>query len=334
MTQFPTNPMFWYGSFSGLWVYYAVPYDLANDYLANMTKGSNDKAPFTAFRFMDDPKNPVALVNLNFMNYGAHSGINEPTAYEDILTPFVPTKEQPDPPSLGVEPATEVELSIIAYPTARAAQIPDASPSDPKKPFSVQDFILGNDLTKTLGPFRLFVPCDDRIAVYWGIKNFGEKKFMTHVYPYNIPCPNNFTGTKIWNFTIPGDVQELKPAYDPINNTCTPNILQMTVDLSCFVPSASNPSEILDYSMMSDGKGGQRPIGSRRNIFGNFNSYVFSPGSQPTFPYTIGTSQGTNAQAMISALQKLLGPNRKSVAAQVFQTQPVIAESGTYYVDV
>lgn len=330
MTQFPNSAMFWYGSFSGLWVYYAVDYDLANKYLASVSKDSKGNVSFTAFPFhieVGNSTHKVALVNLNFMNYGAHSGVNEPTAYEDILKPL-PSDKDYMPPSLGVEPATETEFSIIAYPTVRAAQIPGPS-------FKISDFVSGKDLTKTLGPFRLFVPCDDRIAVFWGIRNFGENKFMTHPYPYNIPCLNN-PGVNIWNFTIPGDAEEARPTYDPASHTCTPNILHMTIDLSKLVPSSSNPSEILDYSMYKH-KTSEilRPIGSRRNIFGNFNSYVFSDKSAPHhYKFKIGSSQGTHARAMIGALQKLLGADPQPVAAQVFQTQPVVAESGNFYVDV
>lgn len=325
--QFPLGfadlPPFWYGSFSGLWVYYKVPLKLAQAYLDQFTKTS--KGPgFTAFAFEND----TALVNLNFMSYGAHTGQNDPRAYYDIQKPMNPATD-PMPFGFGVEPATETELSIIAYPTARVAQIPDST-------FAAADFVAGNDHTKTLGAFRLYVPCDDRIAVYWGSLHFGENKFMTYPYPYIAPSPNGFPSPNnpnctLWDFTIPGGFGEPGYAYDPNNNTCTPFILRLQIDVSNLVPAASNPSEILDYSMWKDTDGTVRPIGSRRNIFGNFSSYVFS---QSNSPQVSSLQIGNSTHPMVQDFAKLVGNGTQPYAAQVFQTQPVIAESGTYYVDV
>jgi hypothetical protein len=326
MNQFPLKfsdvPPFWYGSFAGIWIYYAVPYAMAQALLQQQTSAGGP-ATFTAFPFVDPASGQsVALVNLNFMNYGAHSGTNDPNAYMQILKPVDPT-EKNFPPFLGVEPATETELSIVAYPTARAAQIPDSS-------FSIADFIAGNDHTKTLGVFRLFVPCDDRIAVYFGVNHFGENKFMTHPYPYNIPALNN-AGVTEWDFTIPGAVEEPGYHLDPKSNTWSPFIVRVTIDVSNLTPDSSNPSEILDYSMWKDSTGATRPIASRRNIFGSFNSYVLTPAKQPAAQ---SFALGNSTSPMLPVLAKLLGSTPTACAVQIFQSQPVIAESGPFYVDV
>lgn len=326
MDQFPLKfsdvPPFWYGSFAGVWLYYSVPYALAQAVLTEFSRSSTGGAAFTAFEFKDPVSgDSVALVNLNFMNYGAHSGTNDPNAYQQILKPIDPASKD-FPPFLGVEPATETELSIVAYPTARVAQIPDAS-------FAISDFIAGNDHTKTLGVFRLFVPCDDRIAVYFGVNHFGENKFMTHPYPYNIPGLNNGDVTG-WNFTIPGAVEEQGYHQDPKTQVWSPFIADIEIDVSNLKAGSSNPAEILDYSMWTDSSGAARAIGSRRNIFGNFSSYMLAATSPPLkHRLTLGNS----TSPMVQVLAKLLGTTPSPCAVQVFQSQPVIAESGPYYAD-
>jgi hypothetical protein len=336
MSAFPTPPEkfppFWYGTYSGLWIYYQVDWKLAQAILGKFTDTGNGPG-FTAFPFWDkDYQNgnePFALVCLNFMAYGAQSGSNDPRAYEQILDPLTPPFD-PDngPPGFGMEPASETELSVIAIPTARARQAPG-------KDFTAQAFLAGSDHTKTLGPFRLFVPCDDRIAVFWGTLNFGENKFMTRPFIYSIPSPNNLNPatmqlTSGWSFVIPGAIEEPNYAYYPKTQTCSPFILQASIDCTGFEALLGNPSEILDYSMWTEPGGAKRPVGSRRNMFGTFSTWLFTSQQQPKYSYTLGNS----SHPMLQTLGELLGTAPKPFAAQVFQTQPVISESGTYYVDL
>lgn len=329
-----TFPPFWYGTYSGLWIYYRIDWALAQQMLAKFTQGSGGEATFTAYSFTDQSyKNgaePFALVVLNFMAYGAQSGSNDPRAYQELLTPLTyPLNMNDPPPGFGVESASETELSIIAYPTARAAQ-------RPQEGFTAEDFIAGNDHTKTLGPFRLFVPCDDRVAVFWGTLLFGENKFMTWPFVYTIPSPNNLTdpGGMVpatgWDFTIPGSIEEPKHSYDPVTRVCSPSILQVSIDVSGLEARLGNASEILDYSMWTDETGERRPIGSRRNMFGAFSTCLLTGQSpQPKYSYALGNS----SHAMVGVLRELLGASPSPWAVQVFQTPPVIAESGTFYAD-
>lgn len=310
----PFNPPFWYGSFSGLWVYYLV--DLAKLNAALPLKG-------TAFRAYDFGGGK-GLVNINLMNYAGHSGQNDPQAYVDILKPVNPLLPTP-PASLGVEPSNECEVNIVSYPFARTAQTPVG--------LSVADFIAGNDHTKTLGNYRLFVPCDDRIAVYWGANNFGENKVMTHPFLYNVPSLNNTpstgsNGQSAWFFTVPGTVQEAF-SFNSAQFNCNPFMFQMNFDCSNVEAVTSNPAEIIDYSLVMD-KAGLRPVGSRRNMFGSFKTYDFS-GNAPKFAQlTIGNS----THPLVALMNTLLGSTPTPVAAQIFNSQPVIAESGLYYVDL
>ncbi|MBL0374594.1 hypothetical protein JJB09_21515 [Rhizobium sp. KVB221] len=313
----PFNPPFWYGSFAGLWVYYVVDVNKLNSALASQT---------TSFRAFDFGGGK-GLVNINFMTYAGHSGENDPQAYIDILKkpedPLNPSASSP--PSLGVEASNECEFSIVCYPQARQAQVPFG--------LSVADFIAGNDHTKTLGSYRMAVPCDDRIAVYWGKKNFGETKVMTHPFLYNVPTPNNTpaggqVGQTAWLFTVPGTVDE-GFEFNSKNFTCAPFMFSLNLDCSTSPSFPCNASEIVNYSTYPDTTSG-RPVGSRRNMFGSFVGFDFSTNPPTAAQLTIGNSTHPLGRLM----RGLLGSAPSPVAAQVFQSQPVIAESSPYYVDL
>ena len=306
-----SNPPFWYGSFAGLWVYYPVKIGDLDAALAQQTDG------FRAFDFGGG----TGLVNINFMTYAGHSGKNDPQAYIDILKP-VPL-DGTSPPGLGVEASNECEFGIVCFPKARQAQVPFG--------LGIKGFMEGSDHTKTLGSYRMAVPCDDRIAVYWGAKNFGETKVMTHPFLYNVPTPNNTPkgGQGAWLFTVPGMVEE-RFTFNPQDCTCDP--FMFSLDLNCAdAPSFQcNPSEIIDYSMYADEAGKVRPAGSRRNMFGSFVGYDFTKRSPAKARLTIGNSK----HALVGLMKSLLGGGPRPVAIQVFQSQPVIAESAPYYVDL
>ena len=301
------QPPFFYASFAGLWVYYLVPLNVLNNILTFTANG------FTPYDFGGG----MGLANLNFMNYAGHSGSNDPQAYLDILKPVSPPSG-PYPASLGVEGSNECEFNIVVAPTARSAQTPVG--------MSVADYIAGKDHTKTIGNFRVGVPCDDRIAVYWGTCNYGENKIMTHPFMYNVPSPNNPAQTA-WQFIVPGMVSEAF-TFDMTNFNCNPFMFSMVFDASNVTPTVSNASEIIDYSLFSENQT-IRPVGSRRNLFGIFNAYDLTT----TPPKAATLSIGNSTQPLAGIIGLALG-QKTPVAAQTFQSQPVIAESSMYYVDL
>ena len=77
----------------------------------------------------------------------------------------------------------EVELDIISYPAQwkKEGRVPD---------ISLEDFVLGQEQTKTIGSYRLDVPADNLVAVKAGADEFGEQKFFT-LFDYEVPCENN-----------------------------------------------------------------------------------------------------------------------------------------------
>jgi hypothetical protein len=304
---------FYYASFAGVWVYQLVDFAAASALLKAQAPGF---APY-------DFGGGKALANLNVMMYAGHSGQNDPQAYIDILKPINPTGTV-YPASLGVEGSNECEFNIVCFPTARLNQV--------QMGMSVMDFVAGKDHTKLLGNFRVGVPCDDRIAVYWGTQNFGENKIMTHPFLYNVPSPNNSdftTGLPItsWKVIVPGAVAEAFN-FSFANFTCSPHMLSLSVDVSSLSAQLGNASEIIDYSLFTQNNK-TRPVGSRRNVFGTFKAYDLGTKGAGYAVVSIGDS----AHPLVSTMQKLL-VGAPIVAVQTFQSQPVIAESSLYYVDL
>ncbi|SMP34345.1 hypothetical protein [Shimia sagamensis] len=310
---YPENSSFWYGSFSAVWVYHAVPIALLNHILAA------ESPSLKAFEFSDlsNDGEPMGLVNINFMTYSSDSGVNDPQAYADILKPI--HFNDPPPASLGIEPTHECELNIVSYSNARENMVPQGLTSS--------EFILGRDHTKTLGNYRLWVPCDDRIAVYWGMHNFGENKVMTHPFVYTNPALNN-PGATSWDFTIPAPIEQsdakslfgLKVADLDHMSGVVPGDQSEIIDLSLIPHKATNPSS-------------QRLVASRRNIFGQFKCLVLSADVPiPDFTIEIGSAD----HPMVAALMTMFGGSGTytPVGLMTYRSPPVISESSLYYVDL
>jgi len=220
------------------------------------------------------------LVNINFMNYTAHNGNS-------------------------LAATSELELNIIAFPAAKADRVPS---------ISAACYLSGQDQTKTLGNYRVHVPCDNPFAVEAGKSLFGENKFVAN-FAYKVPSIN-LPPQKVWNFTISDDNKKV--------------ILGVTADFHKLVPGIANPTPIINYSMKNS-----RLVGSRRNyLFAAQNYMPLSKSDQKKIVVNIGNSPKENMAADLAAI---LGKDSKgnaktpAIAIQVIQSLPVIIESRSFY---
>lgn len=224
--------------------------------------------------------NGMGLVNLNFQNYTAHNGNS-------------------------LAATSELEFNIIAYPEARKNNAPK---------ISAECFLTGQDQTKTLGNYRVHVPCDNKFAVAAGIGLFGENKFYAQ-FDYVVPSVN-LPEVSTWKYTISDEKNK--------------EIISVNADFKELISKVANPSAIVNYSMM-DG----RLVGSRRNILSTAKHY---------FPITDVQAKKTKVvignstkHQMAKDLATALGKNKKGkistpvFAIQVIQSPPVIIESRPYY---
>ena len=227
-----------------------------------------------------------ALMNVNFQNYTGHGG-------------------------MMLETVNEVELNILSYPTARVLDVPMG--------MKLEDYLRGEDQTKTIGNLRLHVPADNSFAVAAGIALFGEPKFLAS-FDYEQPAPNN-PGQKTWAVTC----FDCNPAPDPTDKkACRAHtVFTLLVDTCNLDGYLSNGSPQVEYGVL-DG----RPIGSNWSMNGPFTSWCPLPSKRAKL------SMGGSAHPMCTDMKKLLGRAPKAVAAQLFTSPPVAAEPRAYYVDI
>jgi hypothetical protein len=214
---------------------------------------------------------------------------------------------QGQPGNQGLGGFSETELNIAAFATKVAANVPQG--------ITLDQFLTSGDPTKRVGNYRVWVACDDAIAVACGRQVFMENKFLAP-YTYNVPGPNNprpapdqFT----YDWTL----------HDPDKNAVT--IYQASLNLAGLSPVPGNMSEIIDLSFDEVSR---RPVGSRRNYLGMFDTYL-----QPAVSKAVTLSYGESKHAMRHDMERLIGKKRPS-ALQLFQSPTCIAEAAGYYADL
>ena len=217
--------------------------------------------------------------------------------------------------TFGMGSTMEIELNIVAYPTERKAQVPA---------LSFADFVAGMDQTKLLGNKRVWVPCDDPIAINAGITLYGEPKFLTQFIPA-VPALNS-PGVNTWEFTC------CDPAYPPASaggNDDTARehaIYTCTADVTGLTPALSNPSPFTEYGYAPHDGPDRRLIGCRWNIFQPFSTVYLAPEQAGRVKLTYGDS----THPMQKDIQAMIG----DAPARVFRTStsmPSAVNSRSYY---
>lgn len=201
-----------------------------------------------------------------------------------------------------LERTVEVEFNIVSYPASREPGVPK---------LSLKDFLAGQDLTKTIGNYRLHVAADDEMAVKAGKKFYGEAKFYA-TFEYEVPDLNS-PDTTTWQFTCNDD--EKNP------------IFSVQADISMLPALASNMSPLVDFSMLTIDKGKKTKLDeSWRNLLGFFQT--FYPDRRSTITLKYGGSQ----KRMRYDMEKIIGSS-PCVGVQLFQSSPVCIESRAFYVN-
>lgn len=210
---------------------------------------------------------------------------------------------QGQPGNPGAAGFNETEVNILAFPSNQAANVPA---------MSFRDFVTQGDQTKRIGAYRVWVACDNAVAVAAGQQLFFENKFQV-AYTYNVPSLNN-PGQSLYTWAC--------------HDTATPSadIYSAQVSLSGLNPVPGNMSEWIDLSYVQSAK---RVAGSRRNYFGMYDTYFIPPANHNA----VVLSMGTSSHQMRLDMQTLIG-TRKAEAVQVFQSPTCIAEARAYWADL
>jgi hypothetical protein len=203
----------------------------------------------------------------------------------------------------------EVEVNFYAYPTARQPEVPL---------MSWEQYLLGSDQTKTIGGYRLHVPCDNPNAVRAGQGLYGEPKYVA-VFEYTVPSLNGRPSSD-WSYQVFQD----KGAPDPYNppDPHTPVQGALIYSLDCDLGGVSSvpasPSPLIEYGVL-DG----RLVANFWDFYGPFDTYM---PARATITY--GTEH--DETGTLRDLRQLIG-HSQPIAAQVYTSPPASAESRGWY---
>ena len=283
----PTQPAnfqmpFWYSSLTSFWLYYPVRPDAVAALLPELPAGHGVR--LAEFEELDGQ----ALVSLDFQAYTSGG-------------------------SQFLAQTQEIEFNVYVYPESRLPAVPL---------MSWQDYLRGRDQTKTIGGYRLHVPCDNPIAVEAGQGNFGEPKWLAS-FVYNIPSPNS-PEVQTWMYGV--------YEHDDDPNTLPPPdslIFQVDADLRGTPSVLSNLSPLIEY--------GTRTIDGRDvlaanfwNFFGGFDTYFFDEDAARKVQLHLGPS--IDRYRMRQDVQSLIGTT-PPIAAQTFSSASVSSEAQAWLED-
>src|SRR5579871_2361224 len=284
----------WYASLQSFWLYWRVDPKLLQQKLPPLPEGEGVEVAL--FEFDDGERG--GLVSLDLQRY----------------TGAGPTYQ---------ETTEEVEFNIYVYPQARAGEVPL---------MSFRDFLRGGEQTKTIGGWRLHVPCDDAVAVAAGKGLYGEPKYLA-VFDYNVPSLNGppYPPLRSWTYSV---YQDLAPPPDPPTAPHTakqgPLIFKVECDLGGALPVHASPSPLIEYGSLPDTAGGQRLVANFWDFYGPFETYFPADASPPwTAEVTLGTDP--DPSGTLDDLKLLIG-SAQPVAAQVYASPPASAESRGWFV--
>lgn len=210
---------------------------------------------------------------------------------------------QGQPGNPGAAGFNETEVNILGYAANQRPNVPK---------LTLKEYLENGDQTKRIGNYRVWVACDNAVAVAAGRQLYFENKFQVD-YTYNVPALNN-----------PGQYEYSWTCHDHDDNT--KDIYGASVSLSGLNPVPGNMSEWVDLSYVESAK---RVAGSRRNYFGMHQTYYVPSANKAAIKLFYGKS----AHPMREDMQQLIG-NRKAFAVQVFQSPTCIAEARAYWADL
>jgi hypothetical protein len=279
---FPAIPQgfetpFWYASLQSFWTYWYVEPNALREHVAAQPGG--DQMEPALFDF-GPGLGQGGMVSLDFQRYTGHG-----PAY--------------------LEYVHEVEFNIYIYPASRVPEVPA---------LGFDQYLLGWDQTKTIGGYRLHVPCDNQNAINAGKAFYGEPKFLA-AFSYALPTLNA-APTQTWQ-------------YSTLVAEGGASVYELTADFAGLQSQPGNPSPLVEYGTLN----GQL-VGNQWSFYGPFDTWLFAGAAPNPVTLSLGAAPdpGTypDAAATYTDLRKLIGSN-PAVAAQAFTSAPVSSESRGWY---
>jgi len=286
---FPPTPKtyqspWYYGSLQSFWLYYLVDADAMRARLAQVYAANELEVAL-----FDVGNGKSALASLDLQRYTGQG----PTFLEST---------------------SEVEFNIYVYPKVREPDVPE---------ISLDHYLRGFEQTKTIGGYRLHVPCDDQEAVDAGVGLYGEPKYLAF-FKYDVPSFNGppYTDKQAWSYHVFEDKGGANP---PVQGEL---VFGIECDLTGVPSRPGNCSPLIEYGAVKDDAGTMRLIANFWDFYGPFDTYKVPSGKTKL---TLGTkATGKNDKELIADLKLLIGDS-EPVLAQVFTSNPVSAESRGFF---
>jgi hypothetical protein len=266
------NEPFWYGSLQSFWLYYHVDPEAVAARLPSLP--GNEGLEVALFDVGGEQR---ALASLDFQAYTGHG----PSYLEYVL---------------------EVEFNVYAFPRARVPEAPA---------LTWQEFLAGQDQTKTVGGYRLHVPCDNSNAVNAGIGLYGEPKYLA-AFSYAMPTLND-PSVVTWDYSV--FQYAGKDAQGPL-------VYSINADLQGLTALPGNPSPLVEYGVVEHG-GRHRVICNQWNFYGPFTTYDLA--AEGATRVSLGYGPAPDPEGFARDLQALVG-SEPPLAAQTFTSAPVASE--------
>jgi hypothetical protein len=282
-----TEP-FWYASLQSFWLYYRVAPDALQAKLPQLADG--DRLEVALFDFGDDQ---AGLVSLDLQRYTGHG------------TSFLETTD-------------EIEFNVYAYPEARLPDVPCVD---------WRDYLLGGEQTKTIGGYRLHVPCDNQIATLAGRELYGEPKFLA-VFDYTVPSLNTDAPSETWTYSVFQDLGGEPDPSKPHTPVKGPLIFGLECDLGGVPSVAGNASPLIEYGAVKVGDE-LHAIANHWDFYGPFATY-FRDEAAPAWSATITLGDQPDPSGTLDDVKTLIG-DAQPLAAQIFTSAPVSAESRGWF---
>jgi hypothetical protein len=287
---FPPTPTdyqspWYYASLQSFWLYYLVDADVLRSRLAKQpAAGELEVALF-------DVGNELSgLASLDLQRY---------------------TGQGPD----FLESTTEVEFNFYVYPKVREPDVPR---------ITLDDYLRGYEQTKTIGGYRLHVPCDDPNAVKAGKGLYGEPKYLAD-FVYKVPSVNGppYPPLTTWRYEVYQHDQNASPPKPG------PLVFAVECDLGGAPSAPANQSPLIEYGAVEDENRTVRLVANFWDFYGPFDTY-YTAGLDPPWRAELTLGTEPDPKGVIADLKLLIG-DTQPVAAQVYTSAPVSAESRGFF---